>query len=70
MAIGRAPLPRTGKSGRGAGRARTGRQCHAAFVQSWAAGCTRRAGVPHTRDRAQSWLLLSGGDPPPTPPTP
>ncbi|KAK2501443.1 hypothetical protein MC885_006630, partial [Smutsia gigantea] len=56
--------PRTGKSGRGARRAGKARQCHAAFVQSWAAGGTLRAGAPHTRDRAQSWPLLSGGGPP------
>ncbi|XDA89584.1 hypothetical protein R6Z07F_019188 [Ovis aries] len=56
----------TGKScRRGAGRAQEARQSHAAFVQSWAAGGAPRAGARHTRDRAQSWLLLSGGDHPP-----
>lgn len=59
--------PGTGKSGRGAGRGGRARQCHAAFVQSWAAGGAPRAGAPHTRDRAQPWLLLSGGGPPAPP---
>lgn len=67
MERGEPLCPRTGKSGRGAGRARQARQCHAAFVQSWAASGTPRAGAPHTRDRAQSWLLLSGGGPPRSP---
>lgn len=70
MERGEPLCPRTGKSGRGGRRARPARQCHAAFVQSWAAGCTPRAGAPHTRDRAQSWLLLSDGGAPPAPPSP